>query len=105
MYIATQAPLPQTFDDFWTMVWQEKSYLIVAITGLVENGRVSSLPPSHQMSLLHLQRKCDQYWPSLGSIQLSQLNIAFVSETTNAYFTHRIFALRSNLSLSVSEVD
>jgi protein tyrosine phosphatase len=39
-YIATQAPLPHTFHDFYTMIWQEKCNVIVAITNLVERGKV-----------------------------------------------------------------
>uniref|UniRef100_A0AC35GTK5 Tyrosine-protein phosphatase domain-containing protein n=1 Tax=Panagrolaimus sp. PS1159 TaxID=55785 RepID=A0AC35GTK5_9BILA len=38
-YIATQAPLPHTFTDFWAMVNQEKSNIIVVITNMVERGR------------------------------------------------------------------
>uniref|UniRef100_A0A0K0D9L1 Protein-tyrosine-phosphatase n=1 Tax=Angiostrongylus cantonensis TaxID=6313 RepID=A0A0K0D9L1_ANGCA len=79
-YIATQAPLPSTFADFWEMIWQETSNVIVVITNMVEDGR----------------RKCDQYWPSsAGSSQThGNYQVGLVKEMPNAYFVHRILSLR-----------
>lgn len=50
-YIATQGPLSNTSDDFWLMVWEQKSSLIVSATPLVERGRV----------------KCFKYWPEMNT--------------------------------------
>ncbi len=41
-YIATQGCMPGTVNDFWKMVWQEKTKIIVMTTNEVERGRVSS---------------------------------------------------------------
>ncbi|XP_055941285.1 receptor-type tyrosine-protein phosphatase R-like isoform X2 [Argiope bruennichi] len=49
-YIATQGPLPHTVNDFWQMVWKEKSPLIVMITKLKEKMKVKCEPyiPDYQ---------------------------------------------------------
>lgn len=49
-YIATQGPLANTVVDFWRMVQQESSNLVVMLTTVLERGRV----------------KCHQYWPDEG---------------------------------------
>ena len=40
-YIATQGCLPATVGDFWRMIWQENSRIIMMITFEMERGRVS----------------------------------------------------------------
>ena len=49
-YIATQGPLPDTTKDFWQMVYEQKSSLIVMVTPLIENDYI----------------KCHKYWPDLN---------------------------------------
>ncbi|XP_059613922.1 tyrosine-protein phosphatase non-receptor type 4 isoform X1 [Phlebotomus argentipes] len=49
-YIATQGPLSNTTTDFWRMVQQESSHLVVMLTTVMERGRP----------------KCHQYWPVAG---------------------------------------
>lgn len=40
-YIACQGPLPNTCPDFWQMIWEQGSSMVVMLTTQVERGRVS----------------------------------------------------------------
>lgn len=42
-YIAAQAPLPGTIDDFWHMVGQHKIRVVVMLCNVVENSVVSQI--------------------------------------------------------------
>jgi hypothetical protein len=39
-YISTQGPLPNTVADFWRMVWEQQSRIVVMLTKEIESGRV-----------------------------------------------------------------
>lgn len=43
-YIACQAPLPATITDFWWMIWQKNSCVIVMLTRFREKGAVKAHP-------------------------------------------------------------
>ena len=49
-YIATQGCLPKTVDDFWRMIWQEDTRIIMMITLEIEWRRVSP-----RRTVLHIQ--------------------------------------------------
>lgn len=39
-YIATQGSLPETFGEFWRMIWEQRSAIVVMMTKLEERSRV-----------------------------------------------------------------
>lgn len=49
-YIATQGCLPSTLADFWWMVWQENTRVIVMTTKEVERGKVPAAEDLEQYS-------------------------------------------------------
>ncbi|CAG5096440.1 Oidioi.mRNA.OKI2018_I69.XSR.g14619.t2.cds [Oikopleura dioica] len=51
-YIAASAPMANTLDDFWRMIWEEKSYIIMMLSNLEEAGPTGAI-----------QVKSERYWP------------------------------------------
>ncbi|KAG0045833.1 hypothetical protein BGZ83_008937 [Gryganskiella cystojenkinii] len=65
-YIATQGPVPLTFQDFWKMAWEQRSRVVVMLTREKEMGRI----------------KCHQYWPSAAEpvMEVGSMRVTFVTE-------------------------
>ena len=40
-FLVGPGPMQSTVNDFWTMVWEKSSYVIVMLGQLEENGEVS----------------------------------------------------------------
>ncbi|XP_015197971.2 tyrosine-protein phosphatase non-receptor type 7 [Lepisosteus oculatus] len=75
-YIATQGPMVNTVCDFWEMVWQERSAVIVMITKLKEK-----------------KEKCVLYWPEkTGTFGRFEVTVDEVKECDS--YTLRVLTVR-----------
>ena len=43
-YISCQAPLSHTIEDFWTMIWEQNTPVIIMLTKYEENGKAKATP-------------------------------------------------------------
>uniref|UniRef100_A0A8C7C9W6 protein-tyrosine-phosphatase n=1 Tax=Oncorhynchus kisutch TaxID=8019 RepID=A0A8C7C9W6_ONCKI len=87
-YMATQGPLPETFGDFWRMVWEQRAATVVMMTRLEEKSRI----------------KCDQYWPSRGTETYGMTQVTLLDTIELATFCVRTFSLHKNGSSEKREV-
>ena len=54
MFIATQASLEGTIDDFWRIIWEENSQTVVLLSKEYEGGKVMKLLFSAFLTQTHL---------------------------------------------------
>ncbi|XP_043947812.1 serine-rich adhesin for platelets [Drosophila biarmipes] len=96
-YIACQAPLESTTSDFWRMIWEQQSRVIIQATDLSENGIekcAEYLPPSatldnhssygdYQVTLKHREVK-DRY--AISTLVLKRVDGEESRELTHYWY-------------------
>jgi len=87
-YISAQGSLPNTIDDFWRMVWQENTHVVVMMTKEVERTRTI----------------CVRYWPELGQTRIcgrrKDLRLSqFAEESTFDYILRKFTLAKIDPSL------
>ncbi|XP_028306265.1 protein tyrosine phosphatase receptor type Db isoform X24 [Gouania willdenowi] len=87
-YIATQGSLPETFGDFWRMIWEQHTANIIMMTKLEEKSRV----------------KCDQYWPTRGTETYGLIQVTLLDTVELATYSVRTFALYKSGSNEKREI-
>ncbi|CEF59274.1 Tyrosine-protein phosphatase non-receptor type 6 [Strongyloides ratti] len=77
-YISTQGCLPNTINDFWEMVWQEESHIIVMVTKEIERMKI----------------KCTRYWPENNKVlttgRYNDIEVYLEEKIDMKYFIIRI---------------
>ena len=66
-------PLPNTVNDFWWLVWQERVHVVAMVTNTVERG----------------QQKCEQYWPDEGTKKYGPFKVTLAEQQVFADYTIR----------------
>ncbi|XP_041874451.1 receptor-type tyrosine-protein phosphatase epsilon [Corvus kubaryi] len=78
-FIAAQGPKQETVNDFWRMIWEQKSAIIVMLTNLKERK----------------EEKCYQYWPDQGCWTYGNIRVSVEDCIVLVDYTIRKFCVQS----------
>ncbi|CAD6195811.1 unnamed protein product, partial [Caenorhabditis auriculariae] len=76
-YMAMQAPLNETINDFWRTVWEQECAMIVMLVNTWERGQ---------------EQSCE-YWPLEIGVQVGNLVVEPITEYNMEYYVLREFRL------------
>ncbi|XP_073972788.1 uncharacterized protein isoform X2 [Rhodnius prolixus] len=96
-YIACQAPLKETIKDFWQMIWEQQSRIVIMLTDLHENGVdkcADYLPPSEVLDChrvfgdlqVTLKKREAREKYIISSLQLKNLDSNLWREVTHMWY-------------------
>ena len=74
-FISTKGPKPETIEDFWTMVYENNSNVIVMLCNVTEGGRI----------------KCENYWEKP---QMKKFSVEIQNEEKSKMHTIRTLKLK-----------
>uniref|UniRef100_A0A8C0L4I1 protein-tyrosine-phosphatase n=1 Tax=Canis lupus dingo TaxID=286419 RepID=A0A8C0L4I1_CANLU len=80
-FIAAQGPKQETVNDFWRMIWEQKSATIVMLTNVKERK----------------EEKCYQYWPDQGCWTYGNIRVCVEDCVVLVDYTIRKFCIQSQL--------
>ncbi|MEJ1273707.1 hypothetical protein NN561_004578 [Cricetulus griseus] len=80
-FIAAQGPKQETVNDFWRMIWEQKSATIVMLTNLKERK----------------EEKCYQYWPDQGCWTYGNIRVCVEDCVVLVDYTIRKFCIHPQL--------
>ncbi|XP_054286262.1 proteoglycan 4 isoform X2 [Macrosteles quadrilineatus] len=97
LYIACQAPLQSTIEDFWRMVWQQQTKVILMLTALNENGVEKCADYLPQLEITDCHRMFGDFQVTLkkhevrekyiiSSLQLKNLETNLWREVTHLWY-------------------
>ncbi|KAK4292782.1 hypothetical protein Pmani_034474 [Petrolisthes manimaculis] len=97
-YIATQAPLDDTVADFWRMIWEQETRVVVMLTDFVEKGIdkcADYLPPSETLDCHRVYGDFQVTLKSrdmkekfvVSNVQLKNLENNLIREVAHMWFT------------------
>uniref|UniRef100_A0A8D8XQH1 protein-tyrosine-phosphatase n=1 Tax=Cacopsylla melanoneura TaxID=428564 RepID=A0A8D8XQH1_9HEMI len=98
-YIACQAPLQNTIEDFWRMIWTHQAKVILMVTPLFENSVekcADYLPPSEVLDChrvfgdfqITLKKREVREKYVISSLQIKNLETNLWRELTHAWYTN-----------------